>query len=209
MSSVAPYEAMLHAAGFGSVAGADEAGRGACAGPLVAAAVVLPPDSADEFPGLRDSKLLSQHRREVLADRIRAVALTWAVVRVEAEECDRLGVQEADLQAMRRALLRLDPAPEFVLTDGFAVAGLGRPGLALWKGDQVVACVSAASILAKVSRDHIMDEYDAIYPGYGFARHKGYGTPVHQRALAELGPCPVHRYGYANVAAAARVRAGG
>jgi len=191
------YEAALHMAGFARVAGADEAGRGACAGPLVAAAVIL----AGPVPGLRDSKLLTPRRRETLFEEITASASAWSVVSLPAGECDRLGVQEADLQGLRRALLALDPGPDFVLTDGFAVAGLGCPGLALWKGDRVAACVSAASIIAKVTRDRLMDEYDAAYPAYGFSRHKGYATPSHQRALEALGPCPLHRRTYANVVA--------
>ncbi|MCL2315948.1 MAG: ribonuclease HII [Actinomycetia bacterium] len=197
------YEALLHEAGFARVAGADEAGRGAYAGPLVAAAVILPADRA-ALDGLRDSKALSAPRREAWAARIRDGARAWAVVRVEADECDRLGIQEADLQGLRRALLRLEVTPDFVLTDGFPVPGLPCPALALWKGDQVAACVSAASILAKVERDAIMLACDDVYPGYGFARHKGYGTASHQRALRELGPCPLHRRSFDPVAAAMR-----
>ena len=194
------YEDALRAAGFARVAGADEAGRGACAGPLVAAAVILSPDRPIE--GLRDSKQLTAHQRDALYDLIRARAQATAIVRVEADECDRLGIQEADIQGLRRALLAVEP--DFALTDGFAVDGLGCPGLALWKGDQVAACVAAASVLAKVCRDRIMADYDADFPGYGFAAHKGYATPAHQRALARLGPCPIHRMTYANVATVGR-----
>jgi ribonuclease HII len=193
------YETALRRAGFGAVAGADEAGRGACAGPLVAAAVILSPD--DPVTGLRDSKLASARQRGILFDQIREHARAVAVVRVEASECDRLGIQDADIQGLRRALLELDPAPDFALTDGFPVDGLTCPGLALWKGDQVAACVAAASIIAKVTRDTIMTAYDAQYPGYGFAGHKGYATRAHQLALAALGPCPIHRMTYANVVA--------
>jgi len=200
------YEDALRAAGFGLVAGADEAGRGACAGPLVAAAVILPLDAP--IVGLRDSKQLTARARDVLFDRITAQACAVAVVRVEAGECDRLGIQEADLQGLRRALLELDPPPDFALTDGFAVDGLACPGLAVWKGDQVAACVAAASIIAKVTRDRIMADYDTQFPGYGFAGHKGYATAVHQRALEALGPCPIHRMTYANVVAAVARRGG-
>jgi len=203
-SSSYAYEDELYRAGFVGVAGADEAGRGACAGPLVAAAVILPADPGSRIVGLRDSKLLTAHQRDALFDEIRLRAVTVAVVRIEADECDLLGIQEADIQGLRRALLELDPAPDFALTDGFPVDGVGCPGLAVWKGDQVAACVAAASIMAKVSRDRIMAEYDAQFPGYGFAAHKGYATRAHQRALATLGPCAIHRMTYANVAAAAR-----
>jgi len=198
------YEAGLHRAGFALVAGADEAGRGACAGPLVAAAVILEP--GDPLEGLADSKALSPVRREALYEVVTARAVAWSVVTVDAADCDRWGIQEADLQALRRAVLYLDPAPDFALTDGFPVAGLGRPGLALWKGDQVAACVAAASIVAKVSRDRIMVAADAAYPGYGFAVHKGYCTQQHQQALLELGPCPLHRRTFATVVSAVEWR---
>lgn len=193
------YERALARAGFAPVAGADEAGRGACAGPLVAAAVILDDRKSHLIEGLNDSKLLTEPTRERLYAQIVAKSMAWSVVRVEPEECDALGMHEADLQALRRALLRLDVAPAFALTDGFPVAGLGIPGLAVWKGDQVAACVSAASIVAKVTRDRIMDDYDSRYPGYGFAAHKGYCTPEHQERLEDLGPCPIHRMRYQNV----------
>lgn len=197
------YERALARAGLAPVAGADEAGRGACAGPLVAAAVVLNPDRA--IRDLDDSKKLSAAMRDTLYDRImaRAVAVSW--VAIEADECDRLGMHEADIQGLRRAVARLTARPSFVLTDGFSVDGLGVPGLAMWKGDQVAACVSAASIIAKVTRDRIMAEADARYPGYGFAVHKGYCTAAHQRALEALGPCEIHRWRFDNVVRAARV----
>jgi len=199
------YERALTRAGFGLVAGADEAGRGACAGPLVAAAVILADTPARRIEGLRDSKLLTAHARDHLHDQIMAKAVAVAWVRVEAEECDRLGMQEADLQGLRRALLMLDPTPGFALTDGFPVKGLPCEGLAVWKGDRVAACVSAASIIAKVSRDRIMTGYDEQFPGYGFADHKGYVTAEHQDRLEALGPCDLHRMRYDNVRRAARV----
>ena len=196
---------MLIAAGLGPVAGADEAGRGACAGPLVAAAVILSADPRDEIDGLDDSKALSPSKRDRLYPLIfaRAAAVSW--VAVEARDCDRMGLQAANLHALRTAVQGLGIAPGFVITDGFAVDGLGAPSLGMWKADQVVACVSAASIVAKVTRDRIMDDLDEIYPGYEFARHKGYATALHQRRLEELGPCPQHRMNYGNVARAARV----
>ena len=196
------YERALVRAGLGPVAGADEAGRGACAGPLVAAAVIL--DPVKPIPGLDDSKALTAAARERLYDVIlkRAVAVAWSSV--EADECDRLGMHQADLHGLRRAVGRLDTAPNFVLTDGFAVDGLGVPGLAMWKGDKVAACVSAASIVAKVTRDRIMAEHDETYPEYGFKVHKGYCTSVHQAALDEHGPSPIHRWRFDNVVKAAR-----
>ena len=199
------YERALARAGFAPVAGADEAGRGACAGPLVAAAVILDDRTSRRVEGHNDSKLLSEPTRERLYAEIVEKAAAWAVVAIQPDECDTLGMHEADLQGLRRALLRLDVAPAFALTDGFPVAGLGIPGLAVWKGDQVAACVAAASIIAKVTRDRIMIDYDAQYEGYGFAEHKGYCTAEHQRRLEDLGPCPIHRLRYENVQAAARV----
>lgn len=196
------YERALARAGLGPVAGADEAGRGACAGPLVAAAVILHPQRP--IVGLDDSKALTPQARERLYDEIlrRAVAVAWAAV--EADECDRLGMHQADLQGLRRAVGRLETAPNYVLTDGFPVDGLGVPGLAMWKGDKVAACVSAASIIAKVTRDRIMQEHDATFPEYGFRVHKGYCTSMHQSALEEHGPSPIHRWCFDNVVRAAR-----
>jgi len=190
------YEQTLHEAGFALVAGADEAGRGACAGPLVAAAVILGQTAPD---GLDDSKRLTPTRRAKLYDAILAQAVAVAWVRVEAADCDRLGMQRADLDGLCQAIEELDPAPDFAITDGFAVPGLTCPSVAMWKGDQVVQCVSAASIIAKVTRDRIMDELAVRYPGYGFEVHKGYVTGDHQRALDRLGPCPEHRLSYRNV----------
>lgn len=202
------YERALARAGLAPIAGADEAGRGACAGPLVAAAVILSDAPSRRIDGLRDSKQLTALARERLFDEIMAKARSVAWVRVEPAECDQLGMHQANLQALRRALLRLDQPPQFVLTDGFAVTGLGAPGLAMWKGDQVAACVAAASIIAKVTRDRIMADYDPLYPGYEFAVHKGYCTPLHQSRLDELGPCGIHRWCFDNVVrAASRVAA--
>ena len=194
------YEGELRRAGFCLVGGADEAGRGACAGPLVAAAVIL----GDAPPhGLDDSKKLTPARREALYDQIWASAIAVGVARIEAGECDQLGMQQADLAGLRAAVLALDPCPDFVVTDGFAVPGLPYPSLGMWKGDQAVACVSAASIIAKVTRDRIMDQMALDYPGYGFETHKGYATAAHQSAIDRLGPCPQHRLSYRNVAQAA------
>ncbi len=199
------YERALVAGGFGPVAGADEAGRGACAGPLVAAAVILDDSAGAELPGLRDSKLMTPRQRDMMYDLIRERAVAWAAVCLPPAECDQRGLQRANIEALRRALLRLDVPARYCLTDGFAVDGLGVPGLALWKGDRVAACVAAASVVAKVTRDRIMVDMDAVHPGYGFAQHKGYTTRVHQEALDRLGPCPEHRLSYDNVRRAARL----
>lgn len=199
-----PYEDALAQAGFDRIAGADEAGRGACAGPLVAAAVILSANPKRRIDGLKDSKLLTPAQRDRLYDEILAKAQAVASVEISPAQCDELGMQEADLQGLRRALLRLDPQPNFALTDGFYVPGLPMQTLAIWKGDQVAQCIAAASIVAKVRRDRLMIELDAKYPGYGFAVHKGYVTKLHTERLMELGPCQIHRLSYANVQRALR-----
>lgn len=199
------YERALKRAGLAPVAGADEAGRGACAGPLTAAAVILSDSKSREIKGLRDSKLLSAAQRERCYAEIMDKALAWSVVSVEPGECDELGMHVANISALRRALLRLDIAPTYVLTDGFSVDGLGVPGLAVWKGDRVAACVAAASIVAKVTRDRIMAELHEIYPEYDFLTHKGYCTSAHQTRLDRHGPSATHRMRYENVARTARV----
>jgi ribonuclease HII len=200
-SGLYALERALQRRGFELVAGADEAGRGACAGPLVVAAAILPATRRGEVPGLADSKLLTAAARERVHDEVVARASAYTVVVIGADEVDRRGLHVSNLAGMRRALAALTPHPEYVLTDGFSVDGLGTPGLAVWKGDQVAACVAAASVLAKVTRDRIMVELDGEFPGYGFAEHKGYSTPEHGEALRRAGPCPQHRFSYANVAA--------
>jgi len=197
------YEQALGRVGLAPVAGADEAGRGACAGPLVVAAAVLPPGKRGEVPGLADSKLLTPAARERVYAEVVARASTWSVVVIPPGELDRRGLHVMNLGGMRRALAGLAVRPRFVLTDGFPVPGTGVPGLAVWKGDRVAACVAAASVLAKVTRDRIMGELHESYPSYGFDLHKGYCTPEHQDALRRHGPCPDHRFSYVNVAAAA------
>ncbi len=198
-TSIYGYDRTVARLGLCPVAGADEAGRGACAGPLVVAAVVLPLSRPDEIEELADSKLLTPTARERVMARVRRVARAVSVVVVPADEVDRRGVHRANLEAMRRAVARLDLSPGYVLTDGFPVAGIGSPGLGVWKGDRVSANVAAASVVAKVTRDEMMRRMDEAYPGYGFAVHKGYSTPEHQEALASLGPCSQHRHSYANV----------
>lgn len=193
------YERALRRAGLDPIAGVDEAGRGACAGPLVAAAVVLPDGKRGLVPGLADSKLLTAKARERCYDEVLERALSWSVVSIEAADCDRLGMHVANVQALRRALFRLDVRPSYVLTDGFGVDGLGVPGLAVWKGDRVAACIAAASVIAKVTRDRVMARLHEEFPQYEFDVHKGYCTPEHQAALDRFGPCPQHRMRFVNV----------
>ncbi len=197
------YERALRRVGIEPIAGVDEAGRGACAGPLVAGAAILPPGQAGIVPGLADSKLLTERARERCYDQVVRRALAWSVVVIDSDECDRLGMHVANVEALRRAVALLDVAPSYVLTDGFPVDGLGVPGLAMWKGDRVAACISAASVLAKVTRDRLMTEMDAQWPAYDFKTHKGYITDVHSAALVEHGPCPEHRRRFVNVRRAA------
>ena len=197
------YERALRRVGLAPIAGVDEAGRGACAGPLVAAAAILPDGKAGIVPGLADSKLLTEKARERCYDQVVKRALAWSVVVIESDECDRLGMHVANVEALRRALARLDVRPAYVLTDGFPVDGLDVPGLAVWKGDRVAACIAAASVLAKVTRDRIMTGLDAEYPAYEFKVHKGYITDLHSARLTELGPCPQHRMRFVNVRRAA------
>ncbi len=201
-------ERTLQRRGFATVAGADEAGRGACAGPLVVAAVVLFSGKAGEIDGLADSKLLTPAARDRVYETIVTSARAYAVVVIPSGDIDRLGLHACNLAGMRRALAGLATPPEYALTDGFGVDGLGVPGLAVWKGDRVAACVAAASVVAKVTRDRIMIELDRTWPDYGFAVHKGYATSEHSTALRRHGPCPHHRFSYTNVAAVARVACG-
>jgi ribonuclease HII len=193
------YERALRRHGWDLVAGVDEAGRGACAGPLVAAAVVLPDGARGIVPGLADSKLLTAKARDRCYDQVVRRALSWSVVVVEPEECDRLGMHVANVEALRRSLARLNVRASYCLTDGFPVDGLGVPGLAVWKGDRVAACIAAASVLAKVTRDRIMCDLDTVHPEYGFSIHKGYVTALHNEALAVHGPSVVHRRCFVNV----------
>jgi ribonuclease HII len=189
------YERALAKRGLQPVAGVDEAGRGACAGPLVAAAVVL----ERPIPGLADSKLLTEKRREACYDLICQRAVDLAVCIIEAQDCDRIGLHRANIMALRRALARLEVRPGYVLTDGFPVDGLGVPGLAVWKGDQVAGSIAAASVVAKVTRDRMMVQMHDQYPDYDFATHKGYVTDLHNARLREHGPCAEHRRSFVNV----------
>jgi ribonuclease HII len=193
------YERALRRAGLAPIAGVDEAGRGACAGPLVAAAAILPEGQRGQVPGLADSKLLTANARERCYEQILKRAVAWSVVVVGPDECDRLGMHVANVEALRRSLARLDVRPSYVLTDGFPVDGLEVPGLAMWKGDRVAACISAASVIAKVTRDRIMCDLHERYPAYDFLTHKGYITSAHSAALDEHGPCEIHRRRFVNV----------
>jgi ribonuclease HII len=193
------YERALRRHGIEPIAGVDEAGRGACAGPLVAGAAILPAGKAGVVPGLADSKLLTEKARERCYEQVVRRAVAWSVVVVSHEECDALGMHVANIEALRRAVALLDVPPAYVLTDGFPVDGLEVPGLAMWKGDRVAACISAASVVAKVTRDRIMTRLHADYPVYDFETHKGYITPMHARALEQHGPCEIHRRRFVNV----------
>src|SRR3954451_17325359 len=196
------YERALARRGLTPVAGIDEAGRGACAGPLVVGAVVLPPGKRGEIPGLADSKLLTAAARERVYAQIVRRAAAWSVVVIPPQEVDRIGLHVANVQGMRRALAQLDVVPAYVLTDGFPVPGLDVPGLAVWKGDRVAACIAASSVIAKVTRDRIMVGLHERFPDYAFDEHKGYVTPEHQVALRRHGPCAEHRFSYVNVRSA-------
>jgi len=194
-------EELLLASGISPIAGVDEAGRGPCAGPLLIAAVILKDPSAPELSAVRDSKEINEKKREELFDVIMQVAESVSVIRVSVEEIDERGVHAANLDGMRRAVKGLTIEPAYVLTDGYAIQGLAIPNVAVWKGDQVVTAISAASIIAKVTRDREMIELDKKYPQYGFAGHKGYITAAHTAALAEHGPCAEHRKSFSNIAA--------
>ena len=194
-------EQLLANAGISPIAGVDEAGRGACAGPLVIASVVLNDPFAAELAVVRDSKEIPESKRDAVFNLIQQVAVSVSVVIVPASEVDSRGVHAANLDGMRRAVQGLTVEPAYVLTDGYAIEGLGVPNLAVWKGDQVVVSISAASVIAKVTRDRIMREMDLEFPHYGFAGHKGYITAAHTKALNEHGPCAQHRQSFANVAA--------
>ena len=184
--------------GYRFIAGCDEVGRGALLGPLYAAAVILGP--AKSIRGIDDSKKLTAQQRELLAKKIRAKALAWQVVAVTAEEVDALNVYEASRQGMLRALKALVPPPDFILTDAMPLRKAGEdfciPHRAVMHGDSLSVCIAAASILAKVARDEHLTKLDGVFPQYGLAKNKGYGTQHHLTALARFGPCSEHRKTY-------------
>jgi ribonuclease HII len=185
------FERRLWASGHRRIAGVDEVGRGPLAGPVVAAAVVLAPDAF--LPGLDDSKRLAPRRREGLVAAIRAQAVAWCIAEVDVGEIDRVNIAQAAFLAMRRAIQGLGVAVDHVLVDGFRIPGYAGGQTAIVGGDHLSNSIAAASVLAKVHRDARMAAWDGVWPGYGFARHKGYGTPEHLAALERLGPCPLHR----------------
>lgn len=201
-------ESALTRCGLGPVAGVDEAGRGPCAGPLVVAACVLAPKPQPSLAGLNDSKKVTERAREQLFPVIKRLALAWNVVLIPSWEIDAIGIHVANIEGMRRAVAGLGMMPGYVLTDGFRVPGIPVPSLPVIGGDANAACIAAASILAKVTRDRFMVELDTRMPGYGFAEHKGYNTPVHMAALRELGPTDEHRTSWRNVALTAGRMAG-
>jgi ribonuclease HII len=190
-------ERQLRGRGFERIAGVDEAGRGSLAGPVVAAAVILPADCV--LPGLDDSKKLDALERELLGREIRARAVSWAIGVIEAPTIDARDILRASLEAMRVAVLALDPAPEALVVDAVRVPGVRLPQVPVIHGDALSASVAAASIVAKVHRDGLLDRLARRYPAYGFEQHKGYGTPEHWAALQRLGPCPEHRLTYHGV----------
>lgn len=194
-------ENKLITAGITLIAGVDEAGRGACAGPLVVAAVVLNDPHSKDLVEVRDSKELSPSKRELLFDVITRNSKHYAIIEISSQEIDEIGLHRANLEGMRRAISALGENPQYVLTDGYEIEGLSSPSLAVWKGDQVAISISAASILAKVHRDRRMQELDKKFPGYGLALHKGYVTRAHQEALKTIGVSPIHRRSYANISA--------
>ncbi len=190
------YEKKAWRAGASLVAGVDEVGRGSLFGAVVAAAVILDPNY--RVRGLRDSKLLPPERREVLAKRIREHAVAWAVAAVDAARIDQINIYQASRMAMRNAVMGLAPAPDHLLVDALRLDG-EQPQFAIIHGDALSASIAAASILAKVERDHMMCQWDAVFPAYGLASHKGYSTPKHLAALREFGPTALHRQSFAPV----------
>ncbi|MBN2304627.1 MAG: ribonuclease HII [Anaerolineae bacterium] len=204
MTADLSLEYALHAEGFGHIAGLDEAGRGAWAGPVVAGAVILPLDRFDLagiLADVNDSKQLTPQVREALLPHIMAAAIATGIGHASNTEIDELGIVPATQLAMRRALAALSVPPDALLTDAMRLPGVSLPCTAIIKGDQKSLSIAAASILAKVTRDQHMNGLDAIFPRYGFREHKGYGTALHQQSLEHFGPCAIHRLTFAPVQA--------
>lgn len=191
------YEGLARKEGYGLIAGVDEAGRGPLAGPVVAAAVIVPQGA--ELTGIRDSKRMSARAREKAFSVILREALASGIGVASHKYIDAFNILKASLEAMRLAILALDPQPEFLLIDGIQSVPLPLPQRCLKKGDQISRSISAASVLAKVYRDRIMCSYHEMYPGYGFDKHKGYGTPYHLKALRRYGASPIHRLSFKGV----------
>ena len=192
--SLYDYERQAWAQGLELVAGVDEAGRGPLAGPVSVAAVILPHEL--ELPHLNDSKKLSPERREELFAEIQEKAIAIGTALVDARTIDRVNIYQATINGMYEAVFSLKPEPQQVLVDAVPLAALTMPSRSIVKGDAKSASIAVASIIAKVTRDHLMDEYDKEYPEYGFAAHKGYGTAQHMEALRKYGPCPIHRMSF-------------
>lgn len=186
--------------GIKRIAGVDEAGRGACAGPLVVAAVILADLENSSLDEVRDSKELSPAKREKLFPQILDNSISYSIIEISPFEIDEKGLHKCNIEGMRRAINSLSVQPDYVLTDGYEVPGLSISNLAVWKGDQVALSISAASIIAKVHRDRLMTELDREFPGYQLSEHKGYATAAHDTALRELGVSSIHRRSYSNIA---------
>ena len=190
----------LQKSGINRIAGVDEAGRGACAGPLVVAAVILADLENSSLDEVRDSKELSPAKREKLFPQILDNSISYSIIEISPFEIDEKGLHKCNIEGMRRAINSLSVQPDYVLTDGYEVPGLSIANLAVWKGDQVALSISAASIIAKVHRDRLMTELDREFPGYQLSEHKGYATAAHDTALRELGVSSIHRRSYSNIA---------
>lgn len=194
-------EQTLFNAGIINIAGVDEAGRGPCAGPLVVAAVILKDPFSKELSQVKDSKELTEAKREQLFEIIIENCIDYNIVEITPDEIDQLGLHKCNIEGMRRAVMGLKTSAEYVLTGGYPIPGLTIPNLSVWKGDKVAISISAASILAKVYRDRIMIELDKKYPNYGLANHKGYITALHTDAIKKYGVLPIHRKSFANISA--------
>lgn len=196
-NSLLEYENKCREDGYRFVAGIDEAGRGPLAGPVVAACCILDPDNM--ILGLDDSKKLSAKKRDALFDEIKEKAIAYSVIRVEADVIDEINILNATKQAMRQCVAEISVKPDVLLIDAVNLDGTGLPVIPIIKGDAKSNSIAAASILAKVTRDRIMEDYDKEYPGYGFAKHKGYGTAEHYAGIRAQGMCPIHRRSFLKV----------
>ena len=193
-AEIQQFEQTLRQQGYQRIAGIDEAGRGALAGPVVAAAVILPFNC--QISGVTDSKQLTPKRRAGLFDEICRTAVAVGVGCVDNKEIDQINILQATMAAMAQAIVQITPAPDYALVDGTHLPKISLPAKAIPKGDTLVQSIAAASIIAKVTRDRLMIELDETYPGYGFQVHKGYGTLLHRQAIAQLGPCSIHRHSF-------------
>jgi len=194
LNKMKKYEKMAYRDGHRLIAGIDEVGRGPIAGPVVAAAVILP--SSFLLAGVNDSKQVSQKKRVQLADRIKSEAIAWSVAIIAADVIDQVNILQATKQAMHRASSGLQPGPDYILVDALRIPEIEVPQFPIIKGDCLSISIACASIIAKVERDRLMEVYDDLYPGYGFAAHKGYGTREHLSTLMKKGPSPIHRFSF-------------